>query len=110
MATAIAVCSELESLPLSQKAIHAILRNLAKEPGNPKYRKLRLNNIKVKSLLDLDPCRRLLTLVGFAEKEVDKEPVLILEGSVNIDELKQLLDIMDGLTDEANAETKTVIY
>lgn len=101
VATAIGVCSELESLPLSRKAIQAILRNLTKEPDNPKYRKLRLNNKKVKSLLDLDPCRRLLTMVGFTEQEVDKEPVLILDGSVNVSEVKQLLDIMDGLTNEA---------
>ncbi|KAL3926122.1 MAG: hypothetical protein SGBAC_013594 [Bacillariaceae sp.] len=106
IATAIAVCAELESLPLSQNAIQAILKNLLKQPDNPKYRKLRLNNKKVKGLLDLDPCRRLLTMVGFAEQEVDNEPVLILEGSISIDEVKQILNILDGLSEETAAETQ----
>jgi hypothetical protein len=98
IATAVAVCSELESLPLSQKAIKAILRNLIKQPDNPKYRKLRLNNPKVKNLLDLDPCRRILTLIGFSQQKLQNEAILVLQGSVNIHEVQQLLDILDGLS------------
>ncbi|CAJ1970341.1 unnamed protein product [Cylindrotheca closterium] len=101
IATAVSVCSELESLPLSRNSIQGLLKNLLKQPDNPKYRKLRLNNKKVKELLDLDPCRRLLTMVGFTEQELDREPVLMLEGSVNVCEVRQLLDILEGLSDES---------
>lgn len=103
VATTVKVCSELEKLPLSQKAIKTILRNLLKDPENLKFRKLRLNNPKVKSLLDIDPCRRLLTFVGFSEKQDSEthEPLLLLEGKVNMEEVKQLLEIMESLSDDS---------
>ena len=107
IATTVSICNELDALPLSQKAIKAILRNLLKQPENPKYRRLRLNNPKVKSLLDLDPCQRLLSLVGFVQQQENNEPVLVLEGSVNKEEVQQLLDILEGLSyDAPNGETK----
>ena len=46
-------------------------------------------------------------MVGFTEQEVEKEPVLILEGSVNVDEVTQLLDILDGLSEETDAAAAT---
>ena len=103
VATTVKVCSELEKLPLSQNAIKTILRNLLKDPENLKFRKLRLNNPKVKSLLDIDPCRRLLTFVGFSDKQDSEthEPLLLLEGKVDMEEVKQLLDIMESLSDDS---------
>lgn len=101
ISSAIRVCSEVsERLPLSAKAIQQILRNLLKDPTNPKYRKLRLRNPKVRELLDLDPCRRILTHVGFTETLLAKDdPVLILleDTPVEASELQQLLDILEGL-------------
>ena len=109
VASVVQVCNEIDSLPLSQKAIKSILRNLIKHPEDEKYRRLRLNNPRVKSLLDLDPCRRLLSQIGFVEttdelpnnnNDNNKEPVLLLEGSVDAKEVQQLLDIFEGVLEE----------
>jgi hypothetical protein len=110
VASAVAVCSELvDNLPLSSKALQTILRNLIKDPSNPKYRKLRLRNKKVIELIDLDPCRRLLTLVGFTETQTqqDKEPVLLLldETPLNVSELQRLLEIFEGLESPKEHDT-----
>jgi hypothetical protein len=115
VASAVAVCSELvDHLPLSSKALQTILRNLIKDPSNPKYRKLRLRNKKVRELIDLDPCRRLLTLIGFTEttettqtQQDNKEPVLLLldETMINASELQQLLEIFEGLESPKEHDT-----
>ena len=54
-------------------------------------------------MLDIDPCRRLLTFVGFSDKQDSEthEPLLLLEGKVNMEEVKQLLDIMESLSDDS---------
>ena len=50
-------------------------------------RKMRLNNPRVKDLRDLDFCRRLLTTIQDAQKNT--EPGLVLEGEIDIEEMKQ---------------------
>eukprot|EP00980_Cylindrotheca_fusiformis_P000982 scaffold265_cov131-Cylindrotheca_fusiformis.AAC.17 len=117
IASAVRVCSQIiDELPVSAKAIQTILRNLQKDPNNPKYRKLRLRNKKVQELLDLDPCRRVLTMVGFTEtmqpsatSQSDDEPMLVLLDDHRVDagELQQLLDIFEGLQEPAVPEKDT---
>ena len=112
--SAVAACSELEKLPLSFKATQKILSNLLKSPDDPKYRKLRIGeNKKVRELLDYEPVLNILTSVGFARKQCPRESkssendtkttlpteeVLILEGEVPILQIRDLLNILEGLT------------
>ena len=112
--SAVAACSELEKLPLSFKATQKILSNLLKSPDDPKYRKLRIGeNKKVRELLDYEPVLNILTSVGFARKQCPRESkssendtkttlpteeVLILEGDVPFSQIRDLLNILDGLT------------
>jgi hypothetical protein len=113
IATAISAISELEKLPLSFKAIKRILSNLVSKPDEMKYRKLRLENKAVKELLDLEPVVNILASVGFTRELCDrvvsetdtnttnpKEEVLILEGAVPIDQINELLEIFDGLSND----------
>ena len=110
--SAVAACTELEKLPLSFKATQKILSNLVKAPEEPKYRKLRLENKRVKELLDFDPVLNILSAVGFARKQCPREQkndtetktttqteeVLVLEGEVPISQIKDLLNIFEGLS------------
>jgi len=123
VATAVAACAELERLPLSMKAVEKILTNLSKAPEDPKYRKLRLENKAVKKYIDLEPVLRILTSIGFVRREEERrgsavadkghsseshpmppvEQVLILEGSVDVGQIKELIKILDGLMPENSA-------
>jgi len=110
--SAVAACSELEKLPLSFKATQKILSNLLKSPDEAKYRKLRIGeNKKVKELLDYEPVLNILTSVGFARKNCPRESksesktttppteeVLILEGEVPTSQIRELLNVLEGLT------------
>lgn len=111
--SAVAACSELAKLPLSFKATQKILSNLLKSPEEAKYRKLRIGgNKKVKELLDYEPVLNILTTVGFARKHCPRESkseietgttppteeVLILEGEVPTSQIRELLDVLEGLT------------
>ena len=112
--SAVAACSELEKLPLSFKATQTILSNLLKCPDDEsKYRKLRIaENKKVKELLDYEPVLNILKSVGFARKHCPRESksetetgttlpteeVLILEGEVPTSQIRDLLDVLEGLT------------
>lgn len=113
IATAISAISELEKLPLSFNATKRVLSNLVSKPDEMKYRKLRLENKAVKELLDLEPVVNILASVGFTRELCDrvvsetdtnttnpKEEVLILEGAVPIDQINELLDIFDGLSND----------
>lgn len=101
------VCFELETLPLSMKAMKTICRNLLKKEDNPKYRTLRLANPKVKELLDLDPCRRLLTFIGFVEKKNDNAEIsLVKEGSIDKGHIIQIYDILESLSCKHGDEEK----
>mmetsp|Transcript_6665 Transcript_6665/g.15119 ORF Transcript_6665/g.15119 Transcript_6665/m.15119 type:complete len:244 (+) Transcript_6665:142-873(+) len=118
VATAVAACTELEKLPLSFKTTQKILSNLFNEPEELKYRKLRLENKSVKQLVDLEPVLNILTSVGFARTQCARqnksdaksinadllptEEVLLLEGPVPSAQINELLQIMKGLTAEAN--------
>lgn len=110
--SAVAACSELEKLPLSFKATQKILSNLLKSPDEAKFRKLRIvENKKVKELLDYEPVLNILTSVGFARKHCPRESknetetgttlpteeVLILEGEVPTSQIRELLDVLEGL-------------
>ena len=130
VATAVAACAELEALPLSFKAVQRILTNLSKSPDEIKYRRLRLENPAVKKYVDLAPVLRILTSIGFVRKEEERsveegsqsyddtrksnnkppiEQVLVLEGDVDVGQIKDLLNILDGLSSEsgdANATSK----
>ena len=121
VATAVAACTELEALPLSFKAVQKILTNLSKRPDEVKYRRLRLENPAVRKYCDLDPVLRILTSIGFVRKEeervveegsqTDKPPVeqvLVLEGDVDIGQIKELLEILDGLSSENNVDRTKV--
>ena len=121
VATAVAACTELEALPLSFKAVQKILSNLSKRPDEVKYRRLRLENPAVRKYCDLDPVLRILTSIGFVRKEeeraveegsqTDKPPVeqvLVLEGDVDIGQIKELLEILDGLSSENNVDRTKV--
>lgn len=127
VATAVAACAELETLPLSFKAVQRILSNLSKSPDEIKYRRLRLENPAVKKYVDLAPVLRILTSIGFVRKEEarsveegsqsdDKsnykppvEQVLVLEGNVDVGQINELLNILDGLSSEGgDADTSKV--
>jgi len=121
VATAVAACTELEALPLSFKAVQKILSNLSQSPDEVKYRRLRLENPAVRKYCDLDPVLRILTSIGFVRKEeeraveegsqTDKPPVeqvLVLEGDVDVGQIKELLDILDGLSPENNIDRAKV--
>ena len=113
VAAAVIACTELEKLPLSFATTTKILTNLRDKPDEPKYRKLRLENKSVKELVDLEPVLNILTSVGFARTNVARqtkrsndsnanlpptEEVLLLEGPVPKDTVKELLDILNGLS------------
>lgn len=118
MATAVAACAELEKLPLSFKATRKILSNLVSKPDEMKYRRLRLENKAVKELIDLEPVLNILSSVGFTRtlcerfvsdnasaennKNNCKEEVLLLEGSLPIDSINEILEIFDGLSNDAD--------
>lgn len=114
MATAVAACTELEKLPVSFKTTQKILTNLLNHPDEAKYRKLRLENKSVKQLVDLWPVLNILTSVGFARTQCarqtknnhvhlpPKEEVLLLEGPVPATQVNDLLQIMNGLSQEVN--------
>ena len=121
VATAVAACTELEALPLSFRAVQKILSNLSKCPDEVKYRRLRLENPAVRKYCDLDPVLRILTSIGFVRKEeervveegsqTDKPPVeqvLVLEGDVDVGQIKELLEILDGLSSENNVDRTKV--
>ena len=121
VATAVAACTELEALPLSFRAVQKILTNLSKRPDEVKYRRLRLENPAVRKYCDLDPVLRILTSIGFVRKEeervveegsqTDKPPVeqvLVLEGDVDVGQIKELLEILDGLSSENNVDRTKV--
>ena len=126
VATAVAAFAELEALPLSFKAVQKILANLAKTPDEPKYRKLRLENKAVKKYIDLEPVLRILASIGFVRREEERklpvvhhqgeesseaypaplppvEQILVLEGSVDVGQIKELIEILDGLSPYKNA-------
>lgn len=128
VASAVAACSSLEALPLSFKTTQKILTNLLNKPDEQKYRKLRMENKSVKQLVDLEPVLNILIYIGFVrtqcarqiktkkqgETNVDAnlpptEDVLLLEGQVPINQVKELLDIMNGLSqqDEENENNYT---
>lgn len=114
VAAAVAACSELEKLPLSFNATKRILTNLLTNQDEVKFRKMRLENKRVKELVDLEPVLNILTSVGFVRMQVEreaksvstseelspKEEVLLLEGTLPIDQIEALLKIMDGLSPE----------
>lgn len=121
--SAVHACSELEKLPLSFKATQKILSNLLKSPEDPKYRKLRIaENKKVKELLDFAPVLNILTSIGFARKHCQRqsksenetgstmptEEVLILEGEVPTSQIRDLLNILEGLTPQTPNENDQV--
>lgn len=127
VATAVAACAELEALPLSFKAVQKILTNLSKNPDELKYRKLRLENKAVKNYIDLEPVLRILTSIGFVRREEKRkaaagrdegeasasssaaplvEQVLVLEGSVDVGQINELLEILDGLSPENSVNDK----
>lgn len=121
VATAVAACTELEALPLSFKAVQKILSNLSKSPEEVKYRRLRLENPAVRKYCDLDPVLRILTSIGFVRKEEERaveegsqsdkppvEQVLVLEGDVDVGQIKELLEILDGLSPENNVDRAKV--
>ena len=121
VATAVAACTELEALPLSFKAVQKILSNLSKCPDEVKYRRLRLENPAVRKYCDLDPVLRILTSIGFVRREEERaveegsqsdkppvEQVLVLEGDVDVGQIKELLDILDGLSPENNVDRAKV--
>mmetsp|Transcript_26094 Transcript_26094/g.75342 ORF Transcript_26094/g.75342 Transcript_26094/m.75342 type:complete len:266 (-) Transcript_26094:141-938(-) len=114
VATAVAACTELETLPLSFKAVQRILSNLCKSPDEVKYRRLRLENPSVRKYVDLDPVLRILTSIGFVRTEEERaveegsqsdrppvEQILVLEGDVDVGQIKELLEILDGLSRES---------
>lgn len=125
VATAVAACAELEALPLSFKAVQRILTNLSKSPDEIKYRRLRLENPAVKKYVDLAPVLRILTSIGFVRKEEEErsveegsqssddksnnkppvEQVLVLEGDVDVGQIRDLLNILDGLSTESGDAT-----
>lgn len=112
IATAVSAISELEKLPLSFKATRRVLSNLVSKPDEMKYRKLRLENKAVKELVDLEPVLNILISVGFTREFCDrvasestttantKEEVLILEGAVPLDQINELLEIFDGVSND----------
>ena len=122
MATAVAACAELEKLPLSFKATRKILSNLVSKPDEMKYRRLRLENKAVKELIDLEPVLNILSSVGFTRKQCKrfisdnasaennhnscKEEVLILEGSLPIDLINEMLEIFDGISNDVGTYRK----
>lgn len=126
VATAVAACAELEALPLSFKAVQKILLNLSRTPDEPKYRKLRLENKAVKKYVDLEPVLRILSSIGFVRREEERtvpvvpdqessearslpqvEQVLVLEGSVDVGQIKEILEILDGLSPENNTNQRS---
>lgn len=120
--SAVAACSELVKLPLSFKATQKILSNLLKSPDAAKYRKLRIaENKKVKELLDYEPVLNILTSIGFARKHCPRElkseiatgttalpteEVLILEGEVPTSQIRELLDVLEGLAPTQTANNQ----
>ena len=122
MATAVVACAELEKLPLSFKATRRILSNLVSKPHEMKYRKLRLENKVVKELIDIEPVLNILISVGFTRKMCErplsentntttnptlKEEVLLLEGTLPLDHVNKLLEIIDGVSDCSHKENKS---
>ena len=123
VASAVVAATELEKLPLSFKALQKVLSNLAKSPDNQKYRKLRLENKKVKELFDFESVLNVLTSVGFVRKQCPREQqhndngtttasqteeVLILEGEVHVSQIKDLLDVFEGLSTQQHEDEKEV--
>jgi hypothetical protein len=123
VASAVVAATELEKLPLSFKALQKVLSNLVKSPENQKYRKLRLENKKVKELFDFESVLNVLTSVGFVRKQCPREQqhndngttttsqteeVLILEGEVHVSQIKDLLDVFEGLSTQEHADEKEV--
>lgn len=123
VASVVVAATELEKLPLSFEALQKVLSNLVKSPANPKYRKLRLENKKVKELFDFESVLNVLTSVGFVRKQYPREQqhndnettttsqteeVLILEGEVHVSQIKDLLDVFEGLSSQQAADKKEV--
>lgn len=116
LASAVAALSELERLPLSFKATRRILANLVSKPNEMKYRRLRLENKSVRELIDLEPVLNILTSVGFTKKLCErtltigsvenetntKEEVLILDGTVPVSQIKDLLEVFDGISKDTD--------
>ncbi len=123
VSSVVIAATELEKLPLSFKALQKVLSNLVKSPENPKYRKLRLENKKVKELFDFESVLNVLTSVGFVRKQYPREQqhndnettttsqteeVLILEGEVHVSQIKDLLDVFEGLSPQQHADENEV--
>lgn len=120
VSTAVAACNELQKLPLSFKATRRILNNIVSKPDAMKFRRLRLDNKAVKELINLEPVLNILTSVGFTRKFCDvsvaegsstdattaKEEVLLLEGAVPIDLITELLEILDGVSNDTVSRFK----
>ena len=95
---------------MSQATLRKILKNLQDHPTDPRFRRLRLENKSIKEYIDLEPVRRILESIGFCQKEEMRqkakagfpptEQVLVLEGDVDVDLVKDLADVMDGLSSE----------
>lgn len=111
VATAVAALSSaLERLPMSQATLRTILRNIQEHPTDPKFRRLRLENKSIKEYIDLEPVRRILESIGFFQTEETRqkpkagfpstEQVLVLDGDVDVALVKELADVMDGLSSE----------
>ena len=116
MATAVAALSSvMDQLPMSQATLRTILKNLQEHPTEPKFRRLRLENKSIQSYIDLEPVRRILASIGFCQKEELRqkpksgypptEQVLVLEGDVDVELVKELADVMDGLSSHDGGTT-----
>jgi len=117
VATAVAALSSaLERLPMSRATLRKILDNIQQHPRDPKFRRLRLENRSIKEYIDLEPVRRILTSIGFVQKEEPRvntkegvlpptESFLVLEGDFDVDFVREIIDVLDGLSskdDETN--------
>lgn len=117
MAMAVTACAELKKLPLSFRATRRILSNLVSKPHDMKYRKLRFENKVVKELIDIEPVMNILVSVGFTRRicerslsentknttnQTRKEEVLLLEGTIPLDHVNNLLEIIDGISSDSS--------
>ena len=113
LAAAVAACAELDGLPASRRIVRKILGRIAERPGEVKFRRLRLENPAVRSYVDLAPARRILASVGFVEREEagagrdgggtggpPVERVLVLEGNADVDQIRGLVEVLDGLASD----------
>ena len=79
--------------------VSVILKNLAKEPNNPKFRTLRKTNARIQVVLSTG-CEHLLKQAGFSQDASSDENLVVL-ADVNARKISRLQDIVAGLKEQA---------